>query len=96
MGFLSFMSKKRETNIRARVRTISGESKREELLFNYPQFRKYPCGFLAAWFYRLFKNLIVKPGKTVGELRALRNDEEHQKVTACMREMGLEKKDEKI
>lgn len=70
--------------------------KREELLFNYPQFRKYPCGFLAAWFYRLFKNLIVEPGKTAGELQALRNDEEHQKVTACMREMGLEEKDENV
>lgn len=70
--------------------------KREELLFNYPQFRKYPCGFLAAWFYRLFKNLIMEPGKTAGELQALRNDEEHQKVTACMREMGLEEKDENV
>lgn len=70
--------------------------KREELLFNYPQFRKYPCGFLAAWFYRLFKNLIIAPDKTVGELRALRNEKEHQKVIACMREMGLEEKDEKI
>lgn len=70
--------------------------KRKELLFNYPQFRKYPCGFLAAWFYRLFKNLIIEPGKTAEEFQALKNDEEHQKVTACMREMGLEKRDEKI
>ena len=69
---------------------------RKDLLFHYPKFKKYPGGFLAAWFYRLFRNLIVKPGKTVGEFRTLRNDEEHQKVTACMREMGLEKKDEKI
>lgn len=70
--------------------------KREQLLFNYPQFQKYPGGFFAAWFYRLIRNLIVTPGKTVGELQALRNDEEHQKVTACIREMGLEEKDEKI
>lgn len=69
---------------------------RKDLLFHYPKFKKYPGGFLAAWFYRLLKNLTVKPKKIVGELRILKNNEEHQKVTACMQEMGLEKKDEKI
>lgn len=69
---------------------------RKDLLFHYPKFKKYPGGFLAAWFYRLLKNLTVKPKKIVGELRILKNNEEHQKVTACMREMGLEEKDEKI